>query len=70
LRFTSISVEKYNVYVTYRKYDKDDNLIESGIQIIDISSKEKPYLVAEYITTNWPEKITVYDNYTTDDDTK
>lgn len=48
LSFTSISVEKYNVYVTYRKYDRDDSLIENGIQIIDTSSKEKPYLVAEF----------------------
>jgi len=63
LRFTSISVEKESVYVTYRKYDKDDNPIESGIQIIDTSSKEKPYLVAEYITTSRAEKIIVYDIY-------
>lgn len=63
LRFTSISIDRDNVFVTYRKYDKDDNLIESGIQIIDTSSKEKPYLVAEYITTSRPEKITVYDSY-------
>jgi len=63
LRFTSISVEKESVYVTYRKYDEDNSPIESGIQIIDTSSKEKPYLTAEYITANRAEKIIVYDSY-------
>jgi len=63
LRFTSISIEKDNVFVTYRKYDKDDKPIESGIQIIDASSKENPYLAAEYITASRAEKIIVYDNY-------
>lgn len=63
LRFTSISVEKDNVYVIYHKYDKDDSLIESGIQIIDTISKEKPYLAAEYVTASRAGKIIVYDSY-------
>lgn len=63
LRFTSISVEKDNVYVTYRKFDEDCNLTESGIQIIDASSKEKPFLAAEYVTASRSEKIAVFASY-------
>jgi len=63
LRFTSISVEKDNVYVTYQKFDEDCNLTESGIQIIDASSKEKPFLAAEYITASRSEKIVVFKDY-------
>ena len=63
LRFTSISVEKDNVYVTYQKFDEDCNLTESGIQIIDASSKEKPFLAAEYVTDSQAGKIIIYDSY-------
>ena len=63
LRFTSISAEKDNVYVTYHKHDKDGSLIESGIQIIDASSKEKPFLAAEYVTNSRAGKIIVYHIY-------
>ena len=63
LRFTSISAEKDNVYVAYQKFDEDCNLTESGIQVIDASSKEKPFLAAEYVTANRSEKIAVYKDY-------
>jgi len=63
LRFTSISAEKDNVYVTYRKFDEDCNLTESGIQIIDTSNKENPFLAAEYVTDNRSEKIAVFTSY-------
>ena len=63
LRFTSISAEKDNVYVAYRKFDEDCNLTENGIQIIDASSKEKPFLAAEYVTASRSEKIAVFASY-------
>lgn len=62
-RFTSISIEKDDVFATYRKYDKDNKPIESGFQIIDVISKEKPYLVSKYVTASRAEKIAVYDSY-------
>ncbi|MBA7675107.1 hypothetical protein ES703_83336 [subsurface metagenome] len=63
LRITDVSVNKDNVFVTYRKYDKDNNPVESGVQIIDVSSKESPYLVAEYVTVHRTEKISVYNDH-------
>lgn len=63
LRITDVSAGKDNVFVTYRKYDEDNKPVESGVQIIDVSSKENPYLAAEYVTANRTEKISVYDNY-------
>jgi len=63
LRFTSISSEKDYVYVTYQKFDEGCKRIESGIQIIDVSSKEKPFLAAEYVTDSRSEKIAVFAGY-------
>ena len=63
-RFTSISAEKDNVYVTYQKLDEDcKHIVENGIQIIDTSNKEKPFLAAEYGTDSRSKIIIIYDSY-------
>lgn len=63
LRINDVSVSNNHAFTVYRKYDNDSNPIESGIQIINVTDKENPYLAAEYPTENRAEKISVFGDH-------